>query len=146
MVIHQLKTSCNLSIFLLPVFLEQVGMQSHCFAKRFILKLSSFKMSFVLKKLCFVKLWHALVKSSVRVDCKSCFVFAFTLFSLLLYAEIVFDTWEKENHALIHMWVYSRYSSSLPQSKKRLIGLIGHSKLPVGVIVCVSGCVSLLSL
>ena len=34
----------------------------------------------------------------------------------------------------VHVWVLSKYSAFLPQSKN-MLGLIGHSKLPVGVIV-----------
>ncbi len=40
-------------------------------------------------------------------------------------------------------WVFSGYSSFLPQSKDMQVRLTGDSKFPVGVNMSVSGCLSL---
>ncbi len=39
----------------------------------------------------------------------------------------------------VPVWVFSGYSGFLPQSKDMQVRLIGDSKLPVGVIVSMSG-------
>ncbi len=44
---------------------------------------------------------------------------------------------------LVPAWVFSMYSGFLPQSKDMQVRLIGNYKLPVGVNVSVSGCLSL---
>ena len=46
---------------------------------------------------------------------------------------------------LVSVWVLSRYSGFLPQSKnmQTRVRLFVHSKLPVGVNVIVDGCLSL---
>ncbi|MEQ2158614.1 hypothetical protein GOODEAATRI_014200 [Goodea atripinnis] len=41
-----------------------------------------------------------------------------------------------------NLWVLSRYSGFLPQSKNMTVRLIGFSKLPLGVNECVQGCLS----
>ena len=47
-------------------------------------------------------------------------------------------------HALpVSAWVLSGFSGFLPPSKSMTVRLIDYSKLPVGVHVSVSGCVSL---
>ncbi|MEQ2251209.1 hypothetical protein ILYODFUR_008552 [Ilyodon furcidens] len=42
----------------------------------------------------------------------------------------------------VHVWVFSRYSGFLPQSKNMTVRFIGLSKMPLGVNGCVHGCLS----